>query len=127
MDILHSFGLAFGMEINWHKSMAYWWSSGALLSWVENYQWKWVANGYLFKLLDIPFGLEIKLHDVDHFIVVSIKAKLECWSSTHLSFVGITLIVNQVLMLSLWYFIAVWDGANKVLRKIKAMLRDDLW
>jgi hypothetical protein len=127
VDILHSFGLAFGMEINWHKSMAYWWSSGVLLSWVENYQWKWVANGYLFKLLDIPFGLEIKLHDVDHFIVVSIKAKLERWSSTHLSFVGITLIVNQVLMLSLRYFIAVWDGANKVLRKIKAMLRDDLW
>ena len=111
VGILQSFGLASGMEINWHKSVAYWCSSGALPGWVEKNQWKWVANGYFFRLLGTPFGLEIKLHDVDHFIVVRIKAKLEYWSSTHMLFVGITLIVNQVSMSSLWYFIVVWDGA----------------
>ena len=95
--------------------------------WVERYQWKWTANGYLFKLLGTPFGLKLKLDDVDQFIVGRIKAELEYRSSTHLSCVGITLIVNKVMMSSLWYFIVVWAGAKKVLREIKAMLCNYLW
>lgn len=122
------FQFACGMEIIWHKSV---WRIGAAVvlyqGWLERYQWKWAANGYLFKLLGTPFGLKLKLHDVDQFIVGRIKAKLEYRSSTHLSCVGITLIVNKVMMSSLSYFIAVWACAKKVLRKVKAMLCNYLW
>ena len=41
---------------------------------------------------------ECWLHDADRFLVVANKAKLKYWSSTHLLFVGMTLIVNRVLM-----------------------------
>lgn len=45
------------------------------------------------------------LEDVDHFLVDKVKAKLKYWNSTHLSLAGITLIVNQVLISFLWYFL----------------------
>lgn len=41
-----------------------------------------------------------------------------------LSLAGRTLIINHVLMSSLWYFIAMWAGSRKVLSKIKALMRN---
>lgn len=50
--ILHKFGIAFGLEVNWHKNVAYWCGRGTPTGWVQNYQWKWVAVEDLSKLLD---------------------------------------------------------------------------
>lgn len=71
--------------------------------------------------------MNLELQDVDLFLVDRIKAKLKNWSSIDLSFVGIMLIMNHVLMSFLWYFILVGVGSRKVLEKIKALLRDNLW
>jgi hypothetical protein len=69
----------------------------------------------------------MELQDVDQFLVNRVKGKLKYWTSTNLSLVGRTLIVNQVLMSSLWYFIAVWVGSKKLLGRIKALLCNYLW
>lgn len=45
----------------------------------------------------------------------------------NVSLVGQTLIVNQVLMSSLWYFIIVWARTKKHLGEIKALLCNYLW
>jgi hypothetical protein len=71
--------------------------------------------------------MNLELQDVDLFLVDRIKAKLKYWSSIDLSFIGITLIMNNVLMSFLWYFTVVGVGSKKVLRKIKALLHDNLW
>jgi hypothetical protein len=71
--------------------------------------------------------MNLELQDVDLFLVDRIKAKLKYWSSIDLSFIGITLIMNHVLMSFLWYFTVVGVGSKKVLRKIKALLHDNLW
>ena len=75
--------------------------------WVEKYQWTWATTKDLSMLFGTYFDLKLGLQDVDQFLVVMIKAKLKYWSSTHLSLADITLIVNQVLMSSFWYFIVV--------------------
>lgn len=105
--ILRSFGLAFDLEINWHKNMVYWCGQGIWPGWVEIFPWKWAANGDLFKLFDTPFGLHLEFQNVDQYVINMVKAKLRYWSSTQLSLVGRILIVNQMLISSLWYFIVV--------------------
>lgn len=40
---------------------------------------------------------------------------------------SITLIVNQMLISSMWYFIALWVGLQKVLWKVKDLLCNYLW
>lgn len=57
VGIMHKFGIAFGLDINWHKSVAYFCGRGRPPRWVGKYQWKWVANGDLSKLFAMPFGL----------------------------------------------------------------------
>lgn len=127
VGILHQFGIALSLEINWHKSVVYWCGCGIQPGWVDKYQWKWVAHGDMSKLLGTPFGLHLELHNVDQFLINRVKVKLKYWSSTHLSLASRTLIVHQVLMSSFWCFIAVWAGLKKILGKIKVMLRNYLW
>ena len=76
--------------------------------------------------LGTPFGLKLKVHDVDQFLINMAKGKLKPSSFTNLSLARCTLIVNHVLTLSLWYFIAVWVGSRKNLGKIKALLHNYL-
>lgn len=73
------------------------------------------------------FGLHMELHNVDQSLVDKVKAKLKCWSSTHLSLACRTFIVNRMLMSSLWCFTTVWVGLKRVLVNIKALLRSYLW
>jgi hypothetical protein len=59
------------------------------------------------KQLGIPFGLRLEVNDINAFLLNKVKKKLSFWCSTHLSLVGRTLIVNQILLSTLWYFICV--------------------
>jgi hypothetical protein len=92
--ILYNFRFAYGPELIgirvWRTGVG----QGTPLGWVEKYQWMWATNGDLLKVLGTPFGLHVGLHNVDHFLVDMVKSKLKYWSSTHLSLVGWTLIVN---------------------------------
>ena len=36
-------------------------------------------------------------------------------------------ICNQVLLSTLWFFITVWGGSNKILRSIRGAIRNYLW
>lgn len=44
----------------------------------------------------------------------------------HFSLSSGTLIVNQVLMSPLWYFIAVWVGSRQLLKKVEALFLNHL-
>jgi len=59
------------------------------------------------KQLGIPFGLGLEVNDINAFLLNKVKKKLLFWCSTHLPLVGRTLIVNQILLSTLWYFICV--------------------
>ena len=41
-----------------------------------------------------------------------------------LSLAGRALICNHVLLSTLWFFISVWGGSNKVLNKIRGAIRN---
>ena len=40
---------------------------------------------------------------------------------------GRVLIVKQVLLSSLWYFLSIWNGSVKAIMKIKAMFKNYIW
>lgn len=128
VNILQSFSLASGLLINWAKSGAYWQGRNAQRpAWSQNFGWSWIPEGNLSKLLGSPFGLSISTADIDNFLVDKVRRKLTYWTSTKLSLAGRRLIVNQVLMSTLWYFIGVWAGSRSVLKQIKSLLRNYLW
>jgi hypothetical protein len=83
--------------------MTYWCEKGVItpLVWVESLRWKWAKEKILFKLLDISFGLNLDVVDVESFVIDKIKKKLSYWCFFHLSLVRRTI----VLTYSLWYLV----------------------
>lgn len=81
---------------------------------------KWLARlaeeGDLSKLLWTMLGLNLNTPNVDQSLYAKIPKKLELHE---LSLVGMVVICNQVLLSASWFFINVWGGCNKILRKIK--------
>ena len=126
--ILKTFSEASGMEINWTKSCAYWYDKYTHKpDWLAGYNWKWAEEGDLSKLLGTPFGLNLNTPDVDSFLYSKISKKLDYWSTMKLSLAGRIVICNQVLLSTLWFFIMVWGGSNKILKKIRGAIRNYLW
>ena len=71
------------------------------------------------RLLDTPFGLNLNTPDVDAFLYSKISKKLDYWSSMKLSLAGRIVVCNKILLSTLWFFITVWGGSNKILKKIR--------
>lgn len=128
VNILNYFSFASGLLINWSKSGAYWVSRNGLPpAWAHTFSWTWVPEGNISKLLGTPFGLSISTVDVDQFLIAKIRKKITYWTSTKLSLAARRLIVNQILMSTLWYFLGVWAGSRKIIKQILALLRNYLW
>ena len=126
--ILKSFSAASGMEINWEKTFAYWFDQYTHKPiWLNGYDWIWANEGDMSKLLGTTFGLNLRTRDVDEFIYRRISKKFDYWSSMRLSFAGRVVICNQVFLSTLWFFITVWGGSNKILGKIRGTIRNYLW
>ena len=128
VSILQSFTLASGLHINWEKSGAYWVGrAGPPPAWANAFGWTWGAEDGISKLLGTPFGLSLTTSDSDQFLLDKIQSKLTYWTTTKLSLAVRRLIVNQVLMSTLWYFVGVLAGSRQVIKKIQALLRNYLW
>ena len=81
----------------------------------------------MLKLLGIPFGLNLNTHDIDRFLYNKISIKLDYWSTMKLSLAWRVVICNQVLLSTLWFFITLWGGSNKILRSNRGAIRNYLW
>ena len=61
----------------------------------------------------------METEDIDTFLVNRIKSKLDYWVTTKLSLAGRAVIIKQVLLSSLWYFLSIWNGSVRALAKVK--------
>jgi len=125
--LIERYGLASDLQINWHKSLAYWISPDRAPHWLSQINCQWAMEHQLSKLLGSPFGINLHTTDVDEFLAGKVKKKLAYWTSIHLSLAGHAIIVNSILLSTLWYFIAIWGGSLAIIRKLRASMRDFLW
>jgi hypothetical protein len=67
------------------------------------------------------------LADVDKFLLEKVQHKLNYQASTKLLLVGRKMIVNSILLSSLWYFVSVWGGTKKGILGINHLLNNYFW
>jgi hypothetical protein len=65
--------------------------------------------------------------EVDEFLYKKIQKKLQYWSSLFLSLAARAINVNSILLSTTWFFIHIWGGSDKVIRRIRGFIRDYLW
>jgi hypothetical protein len=125
--LLHLFWLATGLQMNWGKSIGYYFDRGDPPAWLRDFECSWAAPGELAKLLGAPFGIELSTEDIDQFLIEKIELKLHYWTTLRLSLAARAVVVNMVLLSTLWYFITLWGGSLKATRIIKSNLMNFLW
>lgn len=126
LDLLELFHLASRLLLNLAKSVAYWFSTRPPPPWLQNFACQWVEPQQLSKLLGTPFGLDLATVDVDEFLLNKIQKKISFWVTTQLSLAGRVVIINSVLLSTLWFFIVIWGGPLEIIKKIKAIFRNFL-
>lgn len=62
-----------------------------------------------------------------NFFTTKILKKLDYWSTMKLSLASMVVISNHVLLSTLWFFIIVCGGTNKILAKIISVICNYLW
>lgn len=125
--LLDDFGLATGLKINRGKCVLYWYGPGVPPQWLGSFGCAIAVLGALSKLLGTPFGITLETANVDEFLANKISKKLQYWTTIHLSMAARTIIVNSVLLSTLWYFLSLWCGLRDILNSIRAALRNFLW
>jgi hypothetical protein len=126
-SLLQDFGYATGLVYNPQKSVLYWFSQDAPPGWLQTFGCQIARTRDLSKPLGTPFGLSLKTDDVDSFLQDKITKKLSYWNSQFLSLAARRVIVNSILLSTLWFFIHIWAGSDSIIQKIRASLRDYLW
>lgn len=126
-NLLVDFGHATGLTINRAKCALYWYGQGAPPQWLGIFGCEIAPPRALSKLLGTPFGITLDTDDVDAFLAAKITRKLSYWTTVHLSLAARAVVVNSVLLSSLWYFLSLWCGSKEILSSIRASLRNFLW
>ncbi len=60
-------------------------------------------------------------------MMLTLKGKLINWSMNKLSLAGRILVLNQVLLASIWYLAACWNPDPKMCDQIRRFIRNFIW
>jgi hypothetical protein len=126
-SLLTCFGQATGLVYNPCKSVTYWFGEGIPPAWLQVFGCQVAVENQLSKLLGTPFGQSLSMTDISDILHHKITKKLSYWGRQFLSLAGRRLIVNSILLSTLWFFIQLWVGSDSVLKKIHTSLQEFLW
>jgi len=111
VDLIHRFGSVSSLIINWTKSVGFWFSNIPPPAWLNNFGISWAPPHSLSKLLGALFGVSLETTDMDSFLQLKITKILKYWTTQCLSLAGRAIVVNAILLSSIYYFLAIWCGS----------------
>jgi hypothetical protein len=128
LTVIHHFGVASGAKLNLHKSVGIWLSDmERTWQWGEAACLKWLLPGKITRYLGFPFGFRIPQQEKNNKMLSQLRKHLAIWSTQKLSLVGRIMIVNQVVLSSLWYLASCTELSGKALKLAKTMVRNYMW
>ena len=77
----------------------------------------WANEEGVSKLLDAPFDLSLATKDVGSFLFDKLSKKLVHWSATKINPTGRSIVANNVLLSSTFFFLSIWGGSKKGVKK----------
>ena len=79
------------------------------------------------KYLGFLVGVESKKNQQLEHMKDKIRKKLCLWASIKLSLEGRVVVVNHILLATMWHSVACWMLDKACIKNIKAMVRGFLW
>jgi len=126
--VLNIFCKASGAKINWNKSCAIWASKrDKEWEWGREVGLQWIPKGKGVRYLGIQVGFHLPPEANFDKILSALKGKLINWSTCYLSLAGRILVVNQVLLASMWYLATTWNPNPMMCSQIRGVVRNFIW
>ena len=128
-DAITTFCKGAGAMMNWHKSVAFWVDSEMTEhpSWQPHEDFKWVPRGTPVRYLGCQVGIDLSPEQQIAPLLLSIRKKIAFWSTAKLSLAGRVVVVNNVLLSTIWYIASSWMFAKSTMDQIKRLVRNFLW
>ena len=122
--LLETFCMATGLMLNWTKSNGYWKHKGYVVQppWTNMLRITWANEEEVSKLVEAPFGLSLATKDVDSFLFDKLTKKLVHWSTTKINSTSRSVVANNVLLSSTFFFLSIWGGSRKGAKRIKSAI-----
>ena len=102
-NVIHEFRDASGVIINWHKSVGFWVGEGLTPTWCPNIGFCWIPKGSLVRYLGCQVGINLPPEAHIQPLLLSLRKKLNFWSSRNLSLVGRLVISNYSPRCGIFY------------------------
>ena len=100
--------LGLGAKLNWNKTVGFWVSDLPLPNWLPHPNFRWISEGMAVRYLGFQVGINLSPELQIAPLLYSIRKKLMYWSAKRLSLAGRIVIVNHVLLASMWYVTSCW-------------------
>ena len=127
LNYLDIFCKALGSSIQWKKTSCYRKLVHEPPNWLQNYQWKWINAGEVFKFISIPFSFYGHPTQLCIYVVQKVESNLDYWLSKKLSLVGKFQICSKVLVATHVYYSSCWVPSQACYNKLEKLLWDFLW
>ncbi len=95
--------------------------------WSPNPGFRWIPSGTPVRYSGCQVGIELSPVEQIAPLLLTIRRKLLLWSTAKLSFAGRILVVNQVLLATMWYILSCWVFSKSCINQIQRAIRCFLW
>ena len=85
---------------------------------------QWIPHGKLVRYLGCQVGINLSLED--HVAPLMLAIRINCYIAK-LSLVGRVVVVNQVLLASMWYILSTWLCSRLALSQVQRLIRNSPW
>jgi len=96
-------------------------------TWLQNYQWKWINAGEVFKFLNIPFAFYGHPTQLWSYVIQNIESKLDYWLSKKLSLANKFQICSKILATTHIDYSSCWVPSQACYNKLQKLLWDFIW
>eukprot|EP00249_Psilotum_nudum_P025408 c29832_g1_i1 orf=3-482(+) len=116
-----------GAVVSQHKTEVLWVNEGPPPEWLENLEWKVQNHHQISRYLGLPLGLNMSLNQAWEWIWPRIEETMGQWEGKEVDFPTRVVIINQVLMAKVNFYITVFPPTEKIMVQIERRLRHYLW
>ena len=119
--------MALGARINWSKTAGLWIGPTEPPSWTPDPGFRWIPKGTPVRYLGCQIGIDLSPEQQIAPLLLSMRQKLLGWSKSRLSLAGRVVVVNHVLLATMWYTLSCWMFSKSCITQVQRMIRCFLW
>ncbi|KAL3689717.1 hypothetical protein R1sor_016026 [Riccia sorocarpa] len=127
-NLLHQFGTASGLKVQWGKSVARWISDASPIpTWTSELDWVWGAPDQAEKFLGFHFTDTLQEESIFLAAKQKITAKINSPSARSTTIHGRIVIANHIIYGIIWFLLPLWTGDKGRLRTLERLILNYVW